>query len=596
MAGGFVVLGGIVFAHFVAGNGARRVLDVLLSEGVDVAFGYPGGAIMPLYDALYGHELRHILVRHEQAAVFAAGSYARASGRVGVCLATSGPGATNLVTGLVDAMMDSIPLVAITGQVKSHLMGTDGFQEADVTAITQSITKHNIIVRTVEEIEPALRRAFALARGPRPGPVLVDIPRDILEAKIGGTSADPQNPVPIQHTDGFARAAEVRANITQRFPANAAEIATAVAMIRAAKRPVAIIGGGVRWADAHLEYREFCAMLGLPHVATINALGAAEPGDPHFLGMMGMHGWKAANRSVMEADLVIALGMRFDDRVTGRVDRFAAKAKIIHADIDASEFNKIIPADATIHADLKSTLTALIAGLKSATPRFDEWAKEAASHGGPLPRDKAQAGMMSATDAIDLFFTKAPKNVYVATDVGQHQMWTAQRSMPIDPNHFITSAGLGTMGFGLPAAIGVQIAHPTATVVSVSGDGGFQMTLHELATLRRHEIPVKILLIDNRNLGMVRQWQQLFFDSRYSATNLSDNPDFCALAHAYGVRAESVSSLEEMGEALERFFSVPEATMLHCACFPEENVWPMIPAGAAIDEGIDGIAVETAKT
>jgi len=586
-----------VIAQRVAGNGARRVLDVLISEGVDVAFGYPGGAIMPLYDALYGHQLRHILVRHEQAAAFAAGSYARSTGRVGVCMATSGPGATNLVTGLLDAMMDSVPVVAITGQVKTHLMGTDGFQEADVAAVTQAITKYNLVVRHVDEIEPVLRKAFALARGPRPGPVLVDIPRDILEAKVDGTSepfAAAHGNADAHPHDGNAIAEAIRSKFRSRFPANPDEIARAVAMLRSAKKPLAIVGGGCRAADAFAEFREFCALIGLPHAATINALGAAEYNNPHFLGMLGMHGWKAANRAVMEADCIIALGMRFDDRVTGRVDRFATQAQIIHVDIDKSEFNKIIPVQATVHADLRSALQALTEALREDTPNFSAWAAEAASHGGPLPRDRAKPGMMSATDVLDRFFEKAPSDAYVTTDVGQHQMWAAQRSRPLDPNHFITSAGLGTMGFGLPAAVGVQIAHPEALVVTICGDGGFQMTLHELATLRRHDLPVKILMIDNRNLGMVRQWQQLFFDSRYSATNLSDNPDFCALAHAYGIRAESVDTFDALEGALDRFFSVPEATLLHCACYPEENVWPMIPAGAAIDEGIDSIAVETA--
>jgi acetolactate synthase-1/2/3 large subunit len=573
-----------VITERVAGTGARRVLDLLLSEGVDVAFGYPGGAIMPLYDALYGHPLRHILVRHEQAAAFAAGAYARSTGRVGVCMATSGPGATNLVTGLLDAMMDSVPLVAITGQVKTHLMGTDGFQEADVAAITQAITKHNIVVRRVEDIEPAIRRAFALARGPRPGPVLVDIPRDILEAKLAETSKPSIS----------ANGATTRAH--RPIPADPAEIARAVALLRAARRPLAIVGGGCRSAGAFEEYREFCALLGLPHAATINGLGAASAGDPAFLGMLGMHGWKAANRAVMEADTIIALGMRFDDRVTGRVDRFAKQAKIIHIDIDKSEFNKIIPVEIAVHADLRSALLAANEALRLDPPRFDAWAAEAASHGGPLPRDRAKPGMLSATDVLDRFFAMAPRDTYVTTDVGQHQMWAAQRSRPLTPKHFITSAGLGTMGFGLPAAVGVQIAHPEATVVAICGDGGFQMTLHELATLRRHAVPVKIIIIDNRNLGMVRQWQQLFFDARYSATNLSDNPDFCMLARAYGVRAESIDTAEALDGALERLLTVPEATLLHCACYPEENVWPMIPAGAAIDEGIDRLAAENAAS
>lgn len=572
-----------MIAHRTANNGAKRVLDVLLQEGVDVAFGYPGGAIMPLYDALYGHDLRHILVRHEQAAVFAAGAYARATDRVGVCMATSGPGATNLVTGLLDAMMDSIPIVAITGQVKTHLMGTDGFQEADVTAVTQAITKYNLVVRDVHDIESALRRAFALARGPRPGPVLVDIPRDILETRL-----DDEEPKTRSYAVNHVAHTSPPLPKPRRGP-DPTEIAQAVAMIRAAKRPLAIVGGGCRASGAFEPYRAFCARLGLPHAATINGLGASLVDDPGFLGMLGMHGWKAANRAVMEADLIIALGMRFDDRVTGRVDRFAAKAKIIHIDIDPSEFQKIIPADLAIHADLYAALEALNAAFAEKAPRFDAWTLEALALGGPLPRDRSVPGAISATEVLDRFFALAPSGIYVTTDVGQHQMWAAQRVKPETPHHFITSAGLGTMGFGLPAGIGVQLAHPAATVVAICGDGGFQMTMAELATLRRYEVPLKVLLIDNRNLGMVRQWQQLFFDARYSATNLSDNPDFTALAHAYGIRAESVSLPAHLDAALERLLASPEAMLLHCACYPEENVWPMIPAGAAIDEGIEGI-------
>ena len=552
-------------------SGAQLVLDTLAVEGVQVVFGYPGGAIMPLYDALFGHDVRHVLVRHEAAAAFAAGGYARSSGEVGVCIATSGPGATNLVTGLVDAMMDSVPVVAITGQVRTALMGTDAFQEADMAAITHSITKRNVVVRSVADLVPALRLAFRCARSPRPGPVLVDIPTDVLKAIV--SRGEPETPEcePV------------------RKPAPSADaIAQCVELLRSAQRPVAIVGGGARTANAQESYRAFCARVQLPHAATINGLGSAHPGDSNFLGMLGMHGWKAANLAVAQADLILAFGMRFDDRVTGPPDRFAQGAKIVHADIDASEFGKTVRADICLHGDLDATLRALDTALtQTQVPTFERWAQQAVALGGPLPRDRVRAGRLSATDVLDAFFGTLPEDAIVTTDVGQHQMWSAQRVRPTNARNFITSAGLGAMGFGFPAAIGAAFAAGGRPVVAIVGDGGFQMSLAELATVRRYNVPVKILLIDNRNLGMVRQWQQLFYDSRYSATNLSDNPAFCDIARAYGIEAETVEDPSELPAALERFLTHPAAMLLHCACYPEENVWPMVPAGAAMHEHIE---------
>ena len=555
-----------------AATGAQLVLDVLADEGVEVVFGYPGGAIMPLYDAMVGHPMQHVLTRHEAAAAFAAGGYARSSGRVGVCLATSGPGATNLVTGILDSQMDSIPIVAITGQVRSELMGTDGFQEADVTSIMGPVTKRSVCVRDVNDLERALRAAFRVARGPRPGPVLVDIPSDILKARVPRMdyfAARPIPPAPERPDD--------------------ATIDEALALLRAAKRPVVIVGGGARSANAVHLFREFVAMLGVPHAATINGLGCASPNDPHFLGMLGMHGYKAANLAVNSADVVFALGMRFDDRVTGRPDKFARNAAIVHADVDASEFGKIIPVTVGLRGDLRATLTALVRRLaQRPMPGFAAWAAEAAAFGAPLPADRAPHGDLSATDTLDAFFAIAPDDAIVATDVGQHQMWAAQRQRAIHPRNFITSAGLGSMGFGLPAAIGAQMAHPNRTVVAICGDGGFQMSIAELATLKRFALPVKILLIDNQRLGMVRQWQELFYDRRYSHTDLSDNPDFVAVARGYGVRAERVEDAGELRDALERFFRAKEPSLLHCACFPAENVWPLIPPGATVHDAMDG--------
>jgi len=559
-------------------NGARLVLDILADEGVEIVFGYPGGAIMPLYDAMFSHPIEHILTRHEAGAAFAAGGYARSSGRVGVCMATSGPGATNLVTGMLDAQMDSIPIVAITGQVRCELMGTDGFQEADVTSIMGSVTKRAVCVRRIEDLERVLRAAFRVARGPRPGPVLVDIPSDILKA-------------PCPKMDHFAPRSMPIAN---ERPDDAA-IDAAIELLRSAKQPVAIVGGGARSANAVHIFREFVAMFDLPYTATINGLGCALPGDPNFLGMLGMHGWKAANIAVNNADVIFALGMRFDDRVTGKPDRFARNAHIVHADIDASEFNKIIPIRVALRGDLRATLGSLVRrAARSQSPRFSGWAAEARALGGPLPADRAPAGAMSATSVLDAFFAVAPQDTIAVTDVGQHQMWAAQRQRAIHPRNFITSAGLGSMGFGLPAAIGAQMANADRTVVAICGDGGFQMSLPELATLRRYDIPVKLLLIDNQRLGMVRQWQELFYEKRYAHTDLSDNPDFAAIAAAYRIAAQSVSNEADLPAALKTFLATPGPAMLHCACHATENVWPLIPPGATVHDAMTGRAPEPA--
>jgi acetolactate synthase I/II/III large subunit len=551
-------------------NGAQAVVAALDREGVDFIFGYPGGAIMPMYDALFQHPVRHVLCRHEAAAVFAASGYARTSGRVGVCCATSGPGATNLVTGLLDAFMDSVALVAITGQVRTELMGTDGFQEADVCAITQGITKRNFLVTDSTKIASTLHEAFALARSGRPGPVLVDIPSDLLKAQL--------------ETHYVTEAVKPPARPRTTTRVSDAAVRDAVARIRAAKRPVAIIGGGVR-AGAVEAYRTFVSLLGLPHASTIMALGAAAHNDDAYLGMLGMHGLKAANKAVQRADVLIALGMRFDDRVTGKPDRFARTATVIHADIDATEFDKIIHADVSLHGDLRDTLEALVAELvRTHVPRFDEWAAEARSLGGPLPSDRLDGKVLSATDVLDRFFAALPSDAVITTDVGQHQMWAAQRARPAHPLNYATSAGLGSMGFGFPAAIGAQFARPEAPVFAVVGDGGFQMCLPELATLRRYKVPAKIVLIDNQNLGMVRQWQELFFSERYSATNLADNPDFTAIARAYGIEAFSLNDPRDADDTIARFIAHRGPALLHAACHPTENVWPMIPAGMTVDD------------
>ncbi len=557
-----------------ARSGAHLVLETLEQEGVDVVFGYPGGAIMPLYDALFGHNVKHVLVRHEAAAAYAAGGYARSSGRVGVCLATSGPGATNLITGILDALMDNVPLVAITGQVRSGLLGTDAFQEADVASVTHTITKRNIIVRDIEHLVPALHAAFALARGPRPGPVLVDIPSDILKAMHDPDTSRPE-----------------RKHRPETPAPDPAMIARAVEAIAKAERPVVIAGGGARWCDAVPEFREFVARLKAPHTATLMGLGCSDPQDDNFLGMLGMHGWKRANLAVAEADVVVALGMRFDDRVTGNPERWATKATIIHADVDKTEFGKIVQPEIALHGDLKATLAALNAALSNhaALPAHEAWAVHARAKSTPPARDRACGGALSATDVLDELVAQIAPGTIVSTDVGQHQMWTAQRVRPSHPRDFLSSGGLGTMGFGFPAAIGAKFANPEKPVVCVVGDGGFQMHFAELATLRRYGVPVKIVLIDNRNLGMVRQWQQIFFNERYSATSLEDNPDFVMIAGAYEIDARAVKTQEELAETMRAFLAAPGPGLLHCMCFRQENVWPMIPSGTSVEESMDAV-------
>jgi acetolactate synthase-1/2/3 large subunit len=548
------------------------VLDVLADEGVEIAFGYPGGAIMPLYDALYDHAVRHILVRHEAAAAFAASGYARTTGRVGVCVATSGPGATNLLTGIADAMLDNIPLVALTGQVRNMARGTDAFQEVDIVGAAQGFTKYSAVVTCVEDLEPTLRRAFRVARGPRPGPVLVDLPTDVLKASCAAPDPKP-------------------APSFEPLQCAATGVEATIAFLARSRKPLLIVGGGTRWSGAVDAYREFCARTGVPHCSTLHGLGAAHPDDARFLGMAGMHGTKRANLAIEEADCIVALGMRFDDRITGDPKRFAPNARIIvHADIDPTEFGKSVRCDIALHGDVHATLNALNEAAERATfPSYDEWLMQIQGVTESLPRDPAQNTHLSATDTLDAFFAALPPDAIVTTDVGQHQMWAAQRARPRDARSFLSSGGLGSMGFGLPAAIGAQLAHPERPVFCVVGDGGFQMSMAELATLRRYDLPVKILLIDNAYLGLVRQWQTIFFDARHSETHLPENPDFGIIASAYGIRTERVESGADLASVMRRFARSPGAGLLHCSCHPHENVWPMIPSGTSVAQMLDAV-------
>ena len=562
-------------------SGARVVLECLAREKVDCIFGYPGGVTLPLYDAIYDDPIRHVLVRHEQNACFAAEGFARATGKVGVCLATSGPGATNLVTGLVDAMMDSIPVVAITGQVSSKLIGSDAFQEADTFGITRSCTKHNFLVKTLADLPQAIHEAFHIAATGRPGPVLVDIPKDVFQAQGHYT------PVSAIHLPGYRVYTE----------GHAGQIRRAAQMIWEAKRPWVYAGGGIIAADASQELRELVEIADAPAVCTLMGLGGLASSHPNFISMPGMHGSYAANMGMTETDLLIALGVRFDDRVTGRLAAFAPHAKVIHVDIDPAEIGKNRAADLPIVGDVKRVLKRLIQALeetademkpKNAAERAAWWAQvKDWQHEHPLEPEistdeikpqhlMAEIDRLSGGEAI------------VASDVGQHQMWAAQFVRFHHPRLWLNSGGLGSMGFGLPAAIGAQFARPDKLVFAVVGDGGFQMSIPELATVANYSLPVKIIVMNNGYLGMIRQWQELFYNNRLCAARLDSFPDPEKLAGAYGFKGRTVESPRELRGALEAAVHEPGPYLLNVRVSPLENVYPMVPAGGAVNEMVLG--------
>ncbi|PLR44951.1 acetolactate synthase 2 catalytic subunit [Chimaeribacter arupi] len=537
-------------------NGAQWVVQALRAQEVDTVFGYPGGAIMPVYDALYDGGVEHLLCRHEQGAAMAAIGYARATGKVGVCIATSGPGATNLITGLADALLDSIPVVAITGQVGSALIGTDAFQEIDVLGLSLACTKHSFLVESLDALPGIIAEAFAIAAGGRPGPVLIDIPKDIQLA-VGDLTP---HLMPVEEQ--------------QVHPA--AELAQAREMLAQARQPMLYVGGGVGMAQAIPALRAFIAETGIPAVVTLKGLGAPDADHPCYLGMLGMHGTKAANLAVQACDLLIAVGARFDDRVTGKLNSFAPHAKVIHMDIDPAEMNKLRQAHVALQGDLNTLLPALQQPLE-----IDGWRQEVmalkAANGWRYdhPGDAIYAPLF-----LKQLSDRKPADTVVTTDVGQHQMWAAQHMTFRRPENFITSSGLGTMGFGVPAAVGAQVARPDATVICVSGDGSFMMNVQELGTIKRKQLPLKIVLIDNQRLGMVRQWQELFFESRFSETNLSDNPDFLMLAAAFGIPGQRISRKEEVDAALDALYRSEGPYLLQVSIDENENVWPLVPPGA----------------
>ncbi|MGU5769988.1 acetolactate synthase 2 catalytic subunit [Aeromonas sp. YN13HZO-058] len=538
-------------------NGAQFLVQALKKQGVTQVFGYPGGAIMPVYDALYDGGLAHQLCRHEQGAAMAAVGYARASGQVGVCIATSGPGATNLVTGLAEALLDSVPLVAISGQVPCAAIGTDAFQEVDVLGMSLSCTKHSFMVTDAADLGRVLAEAFAIATEGRPGPVLIDFPKDVQLAAV-----PTQSPL-------FA--------VEEPEALNPSELTAARTLIAAAERPVLYVGGGVGMANAEQQLRDFAAATGMPAVTTLKGIGALDPDSPVYLGMLGMHGTKAANYAVQQCDLLLVVGARFDDRVTGKLEEFAPEAKVIHLDVDAAEFGKRRAAEVGITTDLKRVLPAL-----AMTLSIDPWREHCAAMAREYAFRYDHPGQpIYAPALLKQLSARLPETSVVACDVGQHQMWVAQHMRFTSPRNHLSSAGLGTMGFGLPAAIGAKMSRPQDEVVLVSGDGSFMMNVQELGTIRRAQLKVKMVLLDNQRLGMVRQWQELFFDGRYSETILSDNPDFVALAAVFGIPGETITCKEQIAGALDRLLASESAYLLHVAISEEENVWPLVPPGVA---------------
>jgi acetolactate synthase-1/2/3 large subunit len=550
-------------------SGARLLVSTLERLGVEVVFGYPGGAIMPVYDALTGSSLRHILVRHEQAAAFAADAYARRSGRVGVCIATSGPGATNLITGIANAMMDSVPIVCITGNVAQAVMGTDAFQEIDILGVTLPIVKHSIIVRDPADIPAAVEEAFHVAASGRPGPVLIDLPKDV---QIGETSDD----------FGFAWPNTVRL-------LDHDAIAAAAEAIRAAERPLIYVGGGVKIGRAVEELRAFAEATGIPSVSTLNALGSIQTDAPGCMGMLGMHGTRAANEAVQEADLLIVFGARFDDRATGKLAEFAPHARVVHFDIDASEIGKLRAVAVAVSGELAPGIAALTARLAGTPLAIDPWMIRCAARAERTAFRYDAPGEGVYAPALLKAVSEAAGDAFVAAcDVGQHQMWAAQHCRFSRPDAHLTSGGLGAMGFGLPAGIGAKLADPDAAVVVIAGDGGFMMNIQELATARRYGVAVKILLLDNSSLGLVRQWQELFFAENYSEIDLSDNPDFVRVAEAFGVEAFRISRREEVEAGIARLLAADGPCLAHVIIDPRENVWPLVPPGKNNAEMMEG--------
>lgn len=549
-------------------NGAEIVIECLKEQGVDTVFGYPGGAILNVYDELYKHrdEIRHILTSHEQGASHAADGYARATGKVGVCLATSGPGATNLVTGIATAYMDSIPIVAITCNVGVALLGKDSFQEIDITGITLPITKYNFIVKDVGELADTIRKAFRIAKSGRPGPVLIDIPKDVTSNVTEYEYKTPEQP------------ARAEVQISQE------ELDSALSMIRNSERPVIFVGGGAVLSDASEELFEFVGKVDAPVTDTLMGKGAFPGTDPRYTGMLGMHGTKASNYSVSECDLLIVAGARFSDRVTGNTETFAKNARILQIDIDPAEMNKNIIITQGIEGDIKKVLELLNKNLDQQD--HGEWLKKVEEYKEKYPLKYHPDGL-TGPFIVEEIYRRTKGEALIVTEVGQHQMWAAQYYKYTKPHTLLTSGGLGTMGYGLGAALGAKTGCPDKTVINIAGDGCFRMNMNEIATAVRHNIPVIQVVVNNHVLGMVRQWQDLFYDERYSATVLRDAVDFVKLAEAMGAVGIRASSQQEFCDALERALTLNRPVVIDCQIDSDDKVWPMVAPCASISDAFD---------
>jgi acetolactate synthase-1/2/3 large subunit len=554
-----------------AKTGADLFIEALQKENVEIIFGYPGGAVLPIYDALYKNPIRHVLTRHEQGAIHAAEGYARVTGKPGVVIATSGPGATNLVTGIADAMMDSLPLVIFTGQVGSSVLGTDAFQESDIVGITMPITKHNYQVKKLEDLGRIIKEAFYIASSGRPGPVLIDIPKDIATQTAG---VYPERPI---HLPGYQPTTKP----------NYLQLQKLVNAMATAKKPLILAGAGVLFAKAAEELQAFVEKTGYPITNTLLGLGSI-PGDhPQFLGMAGMHGTYASNMGITECDLLINFGARFDDRLTGNLKYFAPKATVAHIDIDPAEIGKNVPTDIPIVADAKAVLEELV-NMDFRIPDISEWIAHLNEYqtNYPYRTPASNEKELSSPHVIQMIHEITGGDAVITTDVGQHQMWTAQYYGFKRPNKWVTSGGLGTMGFGFPSAIGAQLAEPDQTVVSISGDAGFQMCLQELSVVKELHLPIKIVILNNQCLGMVRQWQEKFYEERYSHSLIPEQPDFIKLAEAYGIKGYKVETAEEAKAVFEKTFHNRDPVLIDCRVIQEENVYPMVAPGKGLHEMI----------
>ena len=553
-------------------TGSQILFTALKEENVDTLFGYPGGCVMDIYDELFRQEIRHILVRHEQGAIHAADGYARASGRVGVCLVTSGPGATNTVTGIANAYMDSIPVVVLTGQVPTAIIGSDGFQEVDITGITRTCTKHNFLVRNIGDLHRTIREAFQIARSGRPGPVLVDLPKDVIqsvaEAELPRTAVPP---------------------VEESCPDLEGLCTEALKMLLQAKKPLIIVGGGVILGKASEVFRAFVKKFRIPVVSTLMGLGAFPASDPLWTGMLGMHGAYSANMAVSQCDLLIAVGVRFDDRATSKVSAFAPHARIIHIDIDPVSIDRIVRTDLAIVSHCAPALDTLHRlsdeqGLTLPERQIRAWSNQLRQWKAEMPLSYCRNQNIKPQYVIEKLHQLTQGRAIIATEVGQHQMWAAQFYRFDEPNAFLTSGGLGTMGFGLPAAIGAQVACPDRTVVDVAGDGSIQMNIQELGTIAHYGLPVKVVILNNLYLGMIRQWQELFYGRRYSQSDMTQAPDFVKLAEAYGIKGLRATKPEEVKRVLQEGLETPGPVVMDFHVEPEENVFPMVKPGTPLTE------------